>query len=385
MLELSIIGSPNSGKSTFFKAATLKDVKIADYPFTTLEPNEGLAYVTAPCVCTELGTKCIHCVSNVRFIAVKLWDVAGLVPEAHLGRGRGNEFLSDVMRASGLIQVVDASGRTDAEGNATEGFDPSSAVSMLEKELDYWMLSLLKKDWRVVQQGGDFVRTAAARLSGLGFTEFVVKRVAEKLGVSKDSGDMLLLDFVSSLRGQSKPSLIAANKSDVRSARSNIEKMRSEFPESPVVPTSAEIELALKEASKDGLIKYLPGSGDFQIINEERLNQKQKFAVSFMSEFLKEHGNTGVQQCLNKLVFELLEMIVVYPVADANRYTDKHGNVLPDAYLMRSGSTALDLAFAIHQDFGHKFIAATDARSKKSVAASYVLKDRDVISIKAAR
>lgn len=385
MLELSLIGSPNSGKSTFFKAATLKDVKIAPYPFTTLEPNEGLAHVTAKCVCSDLGTKCIHCVADVRFIPVKLWDVAGLVPEAHLGKGRGNEFLTDVMKASGFIQVVDSSGRTDSEGNPAQGFDPSKTVEMLQKELDYWLLSLIKKDWRIIQQGADFSKTIAARLSGLGFSEGVVKRTAEKLGASRDSEEMVLLDFVSALRKHTKPSMIAANKCDVRSAQANIEKMRSEFPEYPVIPTSAEIELALREASKEGMIEYTPGNSSIKIISEEKMNQKQRFAVNFMSEFLKEQGITGVQQCLNNLVFELLDMIVVYPVADVHKFTDKHGNVLPDAYLMKKGSTALDLAFAIHQDFGHKFIAAVDARSGKNVSAGYVLQDSDVLSIKSGK
>ena len=385
MMEIALVGAPNSGKSTFFKAATLKDVKIAPYPFTTLEPNEGLAYVSAPCVCSELGVKCIYCVDNTRFIAVKLWDVAGLVPEAHLGKGRGNEFLSDVMRASGLIQIVDASGRSDSEGNIVEDFNPSNTVEMLEKELDYWLLSLLKKDWRQIQQGADFVKTIAARLSGLGFKESNVKRIAEKTGASKNSDDMMLLDFVNALRKHAKPTIIAANKSDIPKSRGNIVKLQEDFPEYPAISTSAEIELALREAAASGIIKYLPGAGDFVVIDEEKLNQKQKFAVNFMSEFLKEHSNTGVQKCLNKLVFDLLEMIVVYPVADPNKYTDKHHNVLPDAYLMKKGSTALDLAFAIHADFGQKFIAAIDTRTKKNVSANYLLKNNDVLSIKSGK
>ena len=200
MLELALVGAPNSGKSTLFKAATLKDVKIADYPFTTLEPNEGLAFVSTQCVCAELGTKCIHCVDNVRFVGVKIWDVAGLVPEAHLGKGRGNEFLSDVMRASGIIQVVDTSGRTDIEGNPASDFNPSAAIEMLEQELNYWMLSLIKKDWRLIQQGSDFIKTVSARLSGLGFSELAVKGISEKLAVSKNSDDMYLLDFIDELR-----------------------------------------------------------------------------------------------------------------------------------------------------------------------------------------
>src|SRR3989338_104438 len=116
MAEIGLVGAPSSGKSTFFKACTLKDVKIAPYPFTTLEPNEGLAYVRAACPCREKAVNCGKCISGVRFVPIKLWDVAGLVPDAHKGRGRGNAFLSDVMKSDALVHVVDMSGTVDYEG-----------------------------------------------------------------------------------------------------------------------------------------------------------------------------------------------------------------------------------------------------------------------------
>ena len=117
MIEIGLAGKPNAGKSTFFKSATLIDVAIANYPFTTIEPNVGIAYVRTRCVCRELGIDCGKCVDGWRFIPVKLIDVAGLVPGAHEGRGLGNEFLDNLRQAEGVIHVVDASGSTDEEGN----------------------------------------------------------------------------------------------------------------------------------------------------------------------------------------------------------------------------------------------------------------------------
>ena len=51
---VGVVGKPNVGKSTFFAAATLKDVPIADYPFTTIKPNVGVAHLITQCVCREL-------------------------------------------------------------------------------------------------------------------------------------------------------------------------------------------------------------------------------------------------------------------------------------------------------------------------------------------
>ncbi|MFQ6118793.1 MAG: GTPase, partial [Methanosarcinales archaeon] len=119
-LAIALAGKPNSGKSTFFKAATLAKVEIANYPFTTIDANYGVSYVTAKCPCKELNIECANCKDGIRFIPAKLIDVAGLVPDAHKGRGLGNAFLDNLRQASAIIHIVDASGSTDIEGNPTE-------------------------------------------------------------------------------------------------------------------------------------------------------------------------------------------------------------------------------------------------------------------------
>ncbi|MFH0832911.1 MAG: redox-regulated ATPase YchF [Candidatus Aenigmatarchaeota archaeon] len=384
MIEIGLVGCPNSGKSTFFKAATLKDVKIAPYPFTTLEPNEGLAHVTVKCPCTELKLQCKKCVDGVRFVPMKLWDVAGLVPDAHLGRGRGNAFLDDIMQTKAFIHVLDASGKTDSEGNAADGFDPSQNVRMLERELDYWLLNIMEKDWKILSDK-NFFEILAKRFSGLGIDENDIKKALSESSLDENTRNWRESDelrFINNLRLISKPMLIAANKVDVLSSEKNIEKMKSEFQEYNIIPTSTEIELALREAAKENLIKYIPGANAFEITGE--LSDKQKNALDFIKKFI-ERRNTGVQETLNRTVFDLLGMIVVYPVADQHKFTDKYNNVLPDALLLKRGATALDLAYEVHQDIGKKFIAAVDARTGKNVSADYKLKDGDIISIKSGR
>lgn len=392
MIEIGLVGCPSSGKSTFFKAATLKDVKIASYPFTTLEPNEGLGYVRVKCPCQELGLgeKCKKCIDGVRFVPVKLWDVAGLVPDAHLGRGRGNAFLDDLMQASVLIHILDVSGKTDSEGNATESFDPAENIKMLAREIDYWLLRLLKKDWDVLRKGKkDFMQVFVKRFSGLSIKPEHVESALKTSGldtseIDKWSEEDLML-FVSETRKQAKPIIIFANKVDIPEAKEKFEQLKKKYPELTIIPGSAEAELAMREASSHGLIKYLPGSNRFEMLDESKITDKQKKALKFLQNFLNEHKKTGVQDCLNKAVFDVLKMIVVYPVEDEHKYSDKKGNVLPDAFLLPVGSTPKDLAYKIHEDIGKRFIAAVDARTHQQIAADHILKNSDIISIRSGR
>jgi len=178
--------------------------------------------------------------------------------------------------------------------------------------------------------------------------------------------------------------LVAANKVDVPAAEENGERLREAG--YLVVPTSAEAELILRKASERGLIRYLPGDGDFEVLKPDSLTDKQMRAFRLIRErVLERWGSTGVQQAINSAFFELLDMITVYPVEDAGRLTDHDGRVLPDVYLVRRGTTARQLAYMIHTELGDTFIYAVDARTGRRVGEDYVLKDRDVIQIVAAK
>jgi len=384
LIEIGLAGKPNAGKSTFFKAATLVDVDIANYPFTTIEPNVGVGYVRVECVCKELGIDCNQCIDGWRFIPIKLIDVAGLVPEAHKGRGLGNEFLDNLRQSEAIIHVVDASGSTDAEGNevGVGERDPKEDVKFLYHELDMWLFNILKNNWnkivrRIQMERKDPARFIEEQLAGLGFKEWQVKeslRIVNKQISEFNDEDLMI--FAKELRKRRMKMVIAANKAD--KAPEELMRKLMEIDEI-VVPTSAAYELVLRLAAKNGYIKYLPGDSDFEILKE--LNEKQKKALEAIKSYMQKYNGTGVQKAINSVVFDLLDYIVVYPVEDENKYTDTKGNVLPDALLVKKGTTARQLAYLIHTDIGKHFIYAVDAKKKMRIAEDYELKHNDVVKI----
>jgi len=393
---IGLIGKPNCGKSTFFKSATLSDVLIANYPFATIKPNHGMGYVKVDCIDKEFKTQCMprtgFCINHIRFVPVELMDVAGLVPGASEGKGLGNQFLDDLRQADVFIQIVDASGGTTIEGKPAKAgtHDPCEDIEFLEKELDLWYLGILKKVWKTFSkaitnsnEAGNFAKAVAKQFSGLKIDEDIVKRALNKSKLNSEKAvswnEDELLKFCHELRHIGKPMIVAANKCDFAESKENIEKMRVKYPELKIIPCSADSELALREASKAGLIGYVPGENRFEIKKE--LNEKQKNALeTIRKNVLEVYGSTGVQQIMNSAVFDILKYLAIFP-AGAHKLADSKGNILPDCFLLPSGSSALDFAFSLHTDIGKNFVKAIDARTGKAVGKDYKLKHRDALEI----
>ena len=396
---VGIVGKPNTGKSTFFSAATLIPVAIASYPFTTIKPNRGIGYVRAYCVCKEFKVKDnpvnSACMDGIRLIPVELIDCAGLVPGAWQGRGLGNQFLDEIRKADALIHIVDAAGATDAEGRLCKPGtrDPMADVKFLENEITMWFAQIIKKDWGKFTRLVETMRENLAiileeRLSGLAVKRDHIIEAAKQSGLNLEKpaawSNGELINFAHDLWKNSKPMLIAANKIDLPSAEENLERLKDSG--YLVVPCCAEAELALRRAAEKKLIDYKPGDCNFNILKPKEITADQQKALEVIKEkILAKWGGSGVQESINFAFFKSLGMITVYPVEDVEKLTDHEGRVLPDAYLVPYGTTARQLAYMIHTELGKSFIYALEARTKKQLGEDYILKDQDVISIIAAK
>jgi len=395
-MQIGIVGKPNVGKSTFFNAATEAHAEIANYPFTTIDANHGVMYVRKPCPCNDFNVKCTpnnsKCINGTRFVPIEAIDVAGLVPDAYLGKGLGNKFLDELRQAHALIHIVDASGSVDEEGNPCKrgGYDPIKDVDFLEREITQWLNEIIKKSWEGIArkcelEGKKIDVMLAEKLAGLGIKEGHIYNAIRKTNLDKNNpskwSDEDIQKLSDIVRKTSKPMLLAFNKSDI--ASDEFIKKGSELKKSGyiVVPTSAESELALTHAASKGLISYKPGSSDFKILKQSDLSEKQLKGLEYIrTNVLQKFGSTGVQKCIEEAV-KMLDLIVVYPVEDETHYTDKEGRILPDAHFMPKGSNAKDLAYKVHTDIGDNFIRAIDARTHRVIGADYELKDGDVIRI----
>jgi len=388
MIKIGIAGKPNSGKSTFFKSATLADVEIANYPFTTIDANQGIAFARSVCPCNELDVHCGHCKDGIRFTPIEMIDVAGLVPDAHLGKGLGNEFLDNLRQADAIIDVIDASGSTDENGNIVEvgRYDPLKEVDFIEKELSMWLYNVIHRDWNKISRKmrQDGLNIFFDKLAGLNINRqdaiYLINKIDLPDEVYRWSDEELML-FSNHLIKKSKPILIVANKVDI-APEENIARLQKLNEKGyKVILTTADGELALRFAEKRGIVKYIPGDKDFDIINVEGLNKKQLDALYFIKGIMKKIGGTGVQEAINTAVFDILNMVVVYPVENEKKWTDKNGNILPDSFLLKRGSTPRDLAYQVHSEIGDSFLFAIDSRRNMRVGENYELKDNDVIKI----
>jgi ribosome-binding ATPase YchF (GTP1/OBG family) len=396
LIKIGLIGKTNTGKTTFFNSATLGTGEISNYPFTTQHPNIGNANAITLCVHRELNVndnpKNSRCLDGWRFIPIELVDLPGLLKGAWKGKGLGNQFLSIAAQSDALLHIVDISGGIDASGKIAEPGtgDPIADIGDIEEELVMWYLKLLEgnrdKISRGINSGVDTITAITDIFRGIGVREQHVKSALEANNITNikfdDWDPTKTKDFVWSLRDISKPTLIVANKVDLSYASENFRRLREEYKDMIIVPCSADAELTLRRAESRGMIKYIPGDERFEISDQQRLSDKQKWALNFIrKDILGEYLRTGVQFAINVAVFKLLRMNAVYPVADTNKLSDKYGNILPDVYLMKSGSTIEDLAREIHTELVKGLLYAIDIRDGLRLPSTYHIKDRDILSI----
>jgi ribosome-binding ATPase YchF (GTP1/OBG family) len=388
MITLALAGKPNAGKSTFYTAATEADVDVANYPFTTIDANRGVSYVRTDCPCLDRDERCgnEHCRAGKRYVPVELYDVAGLVPGAHEGRGLGNQFLDELTNADAIVNVVDASGGTNEEGEPVDvgSHDPMEDVDFVEEEMDQWLAGIIEDNWETVTRRSrspefDMEEALSDMLTGFGATQADVTKCLRELSYPDDPKNWDADDreaLARTVREQTKPIVVAANKVDLAPGE-HVGRLLDLDP--PAIPTTAQGELALRRGVESGVVEYDPGDPEFEIVGE--VSDAQRETLEGLRETMAEYGGTGVQSALNYPVYDLLDQVTVYPVEDASKWTDGTGDVLPDAFLLGRGSTPRDLAYAVHSDIGDGYLHAVDARSDRQVSDDYELEEGDVIKV----
>ena len=395
-IKLGLIGKTNTGKTTFFNSATLSSEEISSYPFTTKKSVSGVAHAISLCVHPEFkiqdNPNNSKCIDGWRYIPIELIDLPGLIKDAWKGKGLGNQFLSIAAQSDALLHVVDASGGIDTAGKITEvgSGDPVSDFADIEEELIMWYHKILEgnreKISKLIRTGSNIVDAITDLYRGIGVNKPHVKETLFATELEeKDFDNFNMIDtkkFVSYLRKISKPTLIVANKVDVDGADKNFARLRERYNDSIVIPVSGDSEFSLRRAEQKGLIKYSPGSEQFEIIEHDKLNEKQMNALNFIKKgIMGEYMRTGVQFAINVAVFKLLKMNSIYPVADDKKLTDKKGRILPDLILLKDGATINDLAKEIHSDLTKGLLYGKDLRYNLRLPVDYQLRDRDVVSL----
>jgi len=394
MIEIGIVGKPNVGKSTLFSALTMHEVPIANYPFTTIDANVGVGFVRVDCVCREFGVKDdprnSYCIEGKRFIPVKIIDTAGLVPDAWRGRGLGNQFLNKISMSDVIIHVIDLAGSTDIEGKPVPpgSHDPLEDIHFLERELVMWLYKILEDNWHSLEKSYfhrkiELSQALYSIYSGVKIDIQHIESALEKLDLkNKKPSSWMREDKINLAKYtliNSKPILLAGNKLDIPVSEKNLDRIKDAGYN--IIPISALAELTLRKLANDGVIRYIPGDSDFKVINSDVITDRMEKGLVIISRLMQKFNGTGVQSLINYAVFKILDMIVVYPVRDPNKLTDKDGNVLPDAYLVKRGTTLKEFAGIIHSDLAKNILYGIDVRRKVRIKSDYVLRNDDVISI----
>ena len=388
MLSLALAGKPNAGKSTFYTAATRADVDVANYPFTTIDANRGVATARTDCPCLELEERCGNdrCHDGKRYVPLELYDVAGLVPGAHEGRGLGNQFLDELTNADAILHVIDASGGTDAEGEPVEpgSHDPVDDVEFIEQEMTQWLAGIIDRNWEAVERKSrspefDINDALTELLTGFGATTADVAACLRDLDYPDDPmqwGDEETEALAAAVRARTKPIILVANKVDIADG-DTLDRLTDAA--DIVIPTTADGELALRRAVEAGVVDYDPGDDDFEIVGD--ISDQQAAGLEQIRDVMAEHGGTGVQAALNAAVYDLLDHVTAYPVENETKWVDGQGNVLPDAFLLPDGSTPTDLAAKIHSDIAEGYLHAVNGKTDRRISDDYELDDGDVIKI----
>ncbi|EGV62256.1 hypothetical protein PSN45_000978 [Yamadazyma tenuis] len=370
-IVIGLVGKPSSGKSTTLNALTDANAKIGAFPFTTIDPNKATGYLEVDCACKRFGLEASckptygYCKHGKRGVPIMLLDVAGLVPNAHLGRGLGNKFLSDLTEADCLIHIVDVSGTTDSEGKATRGYDPLQDIEWLQDEIFRWILGNLKERWgsvvrKHVGTKSTTLETLRAQLGGYYANKNLIAKCLDdipNLPALQHWDEEMIETVVRSFMKHKFPTVLAMNKMDHPDSDKNVSKIILRYPDSKCVLTSSITEILLRKLAAQKYIKYEPGTefvdtkDDLPDEDLKPLDDKLRNRIENIRDLvLYRFGSTGTVQLLQTAT-ELLQLIPVYTVRNIHNYTGASGSeVFRNCLLVKKGTPVISVARKVMGD-----------------------------------
>ena len=340
--SVAIVGLPNVGKSTLFKALTKKSVEIAEYPFTTIHPNKGIIEVP-----DERLKKIAQIVKPEKITptTIEFVDVAGLVKGAHKGEGLGNQFLAEIRNCDAILMVLRGFENEKVE-NVLGEIDP-------QKEIDILKTELLMKDLETLEK--------------------ILPKIESD--IKKDKKFLKKFEFFKKIKN-----LVSQGK------------------------LISEIDLTDEEKKEIQEYQFLTKKPIIPLINVN--NKKQFFdlpfdclAINFKDEEdLSELSETEIQEL--KLSSQLDKLIIkCYNILDLITFFTIAGGKEIRAWTLKKGKKAIEAAGVVHSDFQEKFIRAEVISWKilvenngwlktkekglvKIVGKDYQVQDGDVIEFK---
>jgi len=398
------VGKPNAGKSSFLNACSDAKAKVGNYPFTTIDPNQGVAFYSVNCPCAKYNRSHLcaprygKCVNGTRYLPVKVLDVAGLIPGASEGLGLGNKFLDDLRTASVLLHVIDSSGNTNEKGETTKGYDPCRDVEWLQQEIHSWIFNNIWKKWpNIVRKQSQtklgIAETMQLQFSGYGSRLGLVQQVLNNLGES-DAADLTTWDqpkveqLVWEFIKERFPTILVLNKVDQETSDKNIAKICSTYDNQLIVPCSALAECFLKKLKQQRFIQYNEGTDDVKTSEDEDLDPAQPLIPlddknmarleKIRDLVLFRYGSTGVQAAIN-LAIDSKKMLPVYWVKNLTTFQcDRTEGVFRDCTLVRPGTTAGDVFRLIYPDLQSR-LAFIETISGQRVAEQAVITEENNI------
>jgi len=342
--SVGIVGLPNVGKSTLFKALTKKEVKIAPRPFTTINPNLGI--VSVP---DERLNKLAEIIKPQKLTPtiIEFVDIAGLVKGAHKGEGLGNQFLAQIKKCDAILKVIRVFENSGVE-NVLGEINP-------QKEIEVLKVELLMKD--------------------LESLENIIEKLDKKNQRGGEKDNLQKIEIFQKIKeGVSQGKLIS------QIQLSDEEKLKiKDYQFLTTKPTL----FVLNSNSKDNL---------FQIKQKHLLIdlREEKEITELSTADRKELGLESNLDSLVKACYDILNLITFFTVA---------GGKETRAWTITKNSNALEAAKTIHSDFKEKFIRAeavnweklvlagswSKAREKgqiSTIGKDYLIKDGDVIEFK---